>query len=714
MNFYIMPRYAPNKNGLYVFSKTVDMESDCTANVNLFATMRYILYINGEYVCEGPCRSHEKVRYYDSACCRLKKGNNLIEVRVMHTMDCFTTVYKTIVPMLVFEADTSTGDNIISDDSWECRYLGEYELVRRDMRSLPPFEIVTRGREDIPLPVDKADRCIFQENGNYISGGAALNFLLEKRPIPMIYPGEEFEIYPIKKGEGFTEYDAGEYMTAKVKITIAPKSRIKIIYAECYRNPDGSKTKRDDTSGIIDGYWDEVETDDREFVFEPYWFRAFRYIRIEGEGARLVTARRVNYPYDMRGKFICSDELYNKMYSISQNTILCCHHEIISDCPYYEQQQYQFDSSVQIAATFNMTDDRRLIRKCLMEFAVSQQPSGLLLTSYPQSWAVQIIPGYSLVWIMMMRWYLDNTRDVEFVSLYLHNIDAIIGYFGRVFAEKGFLTTTRHWDFIDWVDGWENHGGGSVPLRDDEAHTIYNMYYVRALKDAAYICQKCGRSAFADEYLSRVPEVENMLNTLCYDGKKGMYKDGSVTQTYCMHTTIWAILSEVVTGDKAKELTEKLDEEGISKCAFVMNYYLLRALEKSGTYKEKAFKIFEDWRDMVDNGCTTWCESISFPRSECHGWSSAPLYEFATNILGVKTGYDDEIVIEPVCGHLSFAKGVVPTRFGEVSVDWTKEGDEFAITINAPKDVSKRLIMPDGTEHCFDTSEKRFTCMTKN
>ena len=81
MNFYIMPRYAPNKNGLYVFSKTVDIKNDCNAVINLFAAMRYIIYVNGEYVCEGPCRSHEKVRYYDSANCNFKKGTNTIEVR---------------------------------------------------------------------------------------------------------------------------------------------------------------------------------------------------------------------------------------------------------------------------------------------------------------------------------------------------------------------------------------------------------------------------------------------------------------------------------------------------------------------------------------------------------------------------------------------------------------------------------------------------------
>ena len=214
----------------------------------------------------------------------------------------------------------------------------------------------------------------------------------------------------------------------------------------------------------------------------------------------------------------------------------------------------------------------------------------------------------------------------------------------------------------------------------------------------------------ADEYRAQYRKVRDMLNTLCYDKDAGMYTDGSVTKTYSMHTSVWAILSAIAEGDKAKELVDKMSTPGISECTFAMNYYRLRALEKSGRY-DLAFKVFEDWRNMVENGCTTWCESISFPRSECHGWSSAPLYDFPRHILGVKIGYDDEIVIEPVAGHLSFARGVVPGRFGNISVSWTRDKDNFCISIEGADGIAKRVILPDGTEHSFDGGRAELSCM---
>lgn len=68
------------------------------------------------------------------------------------------------------------------------------------------------------------------------------------------------------------------------------------------------------------------------------------------------------------------------MYEVSQNTILCCNHEIVTDCPYYEQQQYEFDASVQFAIISRMSSDRRLSKKCISEFAYSQMANGLLLS----------------------------------------------------------------------------------------------------------------------------------------------------------------------------------------------------------------------------------------------------------------------------------------------------------------------------------------------
>jgi len=105
---------------------------------------------------------------------------------------------------------------------------------------------------------------------------------------------------------------------------------------------------------------------------------------------------------------------------------------------------------------------------------------------------------------------------------------------------------------------------------------------------------------------------------------------------------------------------------------------------------------------MLDNHCTTWCENPDNPRSECHAWSCAPYYEFSRNILGIKIGFDDEIVISPVPGKLTYAKGTVPTRFGDLYVSWTYESGIFNIEVSGAQGVVKKVHTPDGRAFCIE------------
>lgn len=703
MTFYITPDHAPSADGLYLFEKTVELKKSGRAVINIFAASRYILYINERYVCEGPCRSYEKVRYYDSVETELKSGVNHICVKVLHTTNYLSSVYNTALPELAFEASVN-GESISSDASWRIRFMRGYAFTTYHMKTVGPYELVTQAAGYLALNCVEAEACVFQEKGFYNKVGVSGRYVLKKRPIPMIYPQESMLLTPTKVGENFAEYDAGEYMTAKLSFDIAQNSNVKIIYAECYEFEDG-KHRRDDATGFLKGYYDTVETGETSFVFEPFWYRAFRFIRIEGdaESVRKVSAARVNYPFDITGTFACSDESFNQMQKVSVNTILCCAHEIIADCPYYEQQQYEMDASIQMEIISRMTGDRRLHRKCIEEFAQAQTANGLLSSIYP-SRVIQIIPGFSIFWIKMLRDYLENTGDSAFVTGYIGTMDNLLQYFDQVVRENGFISSSVYWDFVDWVPEWNF---GAVPLEKDEVHTIYSLYYAYGLKSAEYICRKTGRNGLADEYKSRHEQMAYIVNSRCFDQEKGLYTDGSVTKTYSMHTIVWSVLSEVAPVEIRQALLAHIDDEAISKCSFSMNYFTFRALEQYGMY-DKVLSFFGGWKKMLDCGCTTWCENPDSPRSECHGWSGAPLYEFSSNILGVKTGSEEEIVIKPVMWHLTYAKGTVPTRFGLVGVNWRIDKNTFVIEIESPADVTKRLILPDGKEYVFQSTNERF------
>ena len=709
---FIAPKQVNTDKALYEFSKNVDFKKACKGKINLYASCRYTLYVNGEYICEGPCRSAVDVRYYETVEVDFKEGNNSIVAVVMHLTNVMelSSGFKDVRPMLVLRAETE--EKIIeTDTTWKCEQIVSNELKNANtlynrIAFIPPFEHITGKKKTVELPLEKCGQFDFEGIERNVHG-IGTPVYLEPRPIPMIYPQAPVELKVINSGEGFVELDSCEYTTAKVEFDLKAGCTYKILYAECYQFGE-EKNLRDDIRGELRGAYDVVCAEE-DMTFSPFWYRAFRFVRIECEnplqnvtGAR---AYRVNYPFDITGSFECSDESYNKMWDISINTLKCCTHEIYMDCPFYEQQQYVMDSAIECAATMRLTHDVKMVKKCIGEFAASQQPSGLLCANYPCSY-VQIIPGFSFFFVFLLKDYLEYSADTEFAARYTGVIDKIFACFDNQIREKGYIYNSKFWDYQDWVPTWY---AGKAPVEEGEAITLYNMYYACALRDAAYICRKVGRDGLASDYEARYESVVNMLNTLCFDEAKGMYRDGSGSDNYSVHTAIWSILSGVATGDKAELMAKNLFNTEICRPTFSMNYYLFRAIEQSGIY-HKAFDVLDGWKVMIDNHCTTWCENPGNPRSECHAWSCAPTHELSSNVLGVKYSFENEINIVPSIGSLTYAKGRVPTRFGFVDVQWNIKDGVFTIVVDSPEGVDKNLAMPDGTVYTFTEKSGIFSC----
>lgn len=706
MTKYITPASAQydrgrSEAGVYVFSKTIEISSDLPFTINIFASNRYKLFVNGRYICEGPCRTCEFMRRYDTVTCNaFKKGTNTVTVQVVHLTEVWnaTSFARAQKPVVIMRAVSDT-DKFETDSSWTCRFVNNHLLCGSDT-FLFPFEDVCGDVIYTDVPLEENVEFDFDLDMHRAPYGVA-NFRMLPRHIPMIAPGEKVKLSVIRKGDGFIELDAGKYVTARVKISLKAGALAKVTYAECYTFPDG-KRKRSDTSGKLQGECDRISAGSQDYTFESFWYRAFRYIKIETQNTDdiiSVEAAKYHYPLNQTGSFECSDNTFNTMYEISLNTLLCCTTDIFVDCPYYEQQQYIMDSAIEAAVFMRLTGDVRMVRKCICDFAASRQPSGLLCANYPCT-KVQIIPGFSIFWLLLLKDYYDYTADAEFVRSMLPTADGILEYFNGALNKNGLVSRSNDWDFVDWVPGWDY---GVPPVSHGADNTIYSMYYACGLDTAAYLAKECGRCGIAQEYLDRSKTLKDAINAFCYNSDNGMYHDGE--GTYSAHTVIWGILSEMVKGDAAKELCKKLKLDTISKSSYSMNYYLFRALEKCGMY-DTAPDYFGGWKKMIDLDCTTWCENPDDPRSECHAWSCAPLYEFSANVLGVKHSPHDEIIIVPKPLGLEWAKGNVPTRFGNVFVEWKQNAKGFSITVTSPEGIVKKLSLPDGRQLEFTDGKK--------
>jgi hypothetical protein len=302
--------------------------------------------------------------------------------------------------------------------------------------------------------------------------------------------------------------------------------------------------------------------------------------------------------------------------------------------------------------------------------------------------------------------------DLEFIKQYRPTIDSILSWFDRNIQHQGLVDKTGYWSFVDWVSGWEM---SSVPNANKVGPTtIYNLMYAKALQSAAFINKMTDRAGMSEEYLNRSNQIIKAVKMYCYDENTQLFKDGPDVAEFSQHCQVWAVLCDAVTGEAAKKLMLNTLNNDIAKVSYAMSFYLFRALEKTGLYY-KVQQLLDTWRQLADLSLTTWVEDPVSQRSDCHGWGSVPLYEFPAMNLGIKplaVGYS-KIQVKPFAGDLKYAKGVVMTNKGKVSVEWKVTDNIFWINIVSPDNVEKEIILPDESRYYLTDANISLKCELK-
>ncbi|KAJ5100028.1 hypothetical protein N7532_007029 [Penicillium argentinense] len=507
-------------------------------------------------------------------------------------------------------------------------------------------------------------------------------------------------------------------------------STITLLYAECYEKDLGvdiasfpmprSKSNRADSNGRLYGMKDiyVVAEGQSQHTFEPFWFRAFRYVQMQITTAEeplvleSLTLRDTFYPLDIPTSISAGVELDN-IWKISLRTLQYCRHETFEDCPFYEQNQFASDSRLQMLFTYQISSDDQLARKTLQEFHASQGPDGLIKAQFPAGFRSKQIPQFSLYWISMVYDHMLYFADILVVRRYLATIDAILNHFDGRINDLGLVGRFDEdtWPFIDWVPEWSVPGKifeSCMPraYQSTGAATFNSLLYVIALMQAAEVCKFAGRRDTTAEYNSRADDLRKAVNLHCYE--EGLYLDGPSVQEYSQHGQIFAILSETVKGDAARDLMLRtLEDKKLVQCSYSMQFYLFRAVEKVGLYSQLFNSLMSPWRQMIADNLTTWAEHANNPRSDCHGWSASPVHEIVTQIFGISPAQPGfkRVRIAPQMELLETAQGAFITPAGKVSVAWTK--DDLEVETSA--DMEAEVVLSGSVSvHRFESGKSVF------
>ena len=727
--------------------------ADATAGITISANSRYCLYINGQAVLDGPCKGTEWYQFGEELdiASYLRTGSNVLAVKVVafhsqhnadsarNNMGLCSVMANSTGPMLLLGGSVACADGksvplATGEADWFCK---TDDAVTWRLDGMVGLFGCTEDTDGSKLPHGWAD-CTDDGDGfskpvtrfgSAIDYGEFTRVMLYKRPIPFLIR-EKLPALSILPGTGNLLFDANGKAVCAPNTTYtivleAPKlttsfvelateggagSVIRLSYSEGYIQKNSGrdaehmvlKKHRKDITGDFNGISDFYRPGGGMEVYKPFWFRTFMLLQIEVTTGDAPLTLHTPVLTETRYPLACKAEIASEaqdwvhpVWDMSLRTLQLCMHETYEDCPFYEQLQYIMDTRLQILFTYSIGNDPRMARRTIHDFHTSTLPEGITQSRYPSN-SRQVIPAFSLHWILMLHDYYEETGDLAFVAPYRATAERIFEWFERHKNGDGLLADLGYWDFADWADAWKS--GVPNAVTKGGVGTINNLCYVYTLQTVAPLFEVLGFGNLAAKYKAEARDVSERVMALCWDDERQLLREGPGFNEYSQHAQMWAVLCGLFTGSEARLLMSRvLADTTLVPCSFVMQFYMFRALEAAGLY-DKTEKLWEMWRSLLDDGLSTVPE-IPGPqtRSDCHAWGALMLYEFPRKALGVrplKPGYS-EIEVKPLAVYMKDARGSVPTPHGAVDVDWTTDGGRFTLHVVTP--VPARISLPDGT-----------------
>lgn len=745
---------APGKptDGLEVFHFRRDFSLDVVPDrfwIHVSADNRYHLYVNGRYISDGPAKgdlAHWRFETVNLAP-YLRKGHNTLAAVVWDEGKYRAAALQTFHPGFILQADQPADSVVNTNKEWRVSRdtsitaipinrgaIGHYytaigpgiqingaaypwnwgspsfdDSLWSDARELRhgvprkgnPYDIYSGWQlvpRSIPRMVQKQQRIphLVRDSSTVTIGNGFL------KGHTVVIPAHSDIKLLLDQGFETTAYP--------VLVTGEGKgSRIRVTYAEALVDSSGKKGNRNVIAGKhIRGYYDDFMPDGgKSRMFTTLWWRTYRYIQLHiktaGQPLELNDFYGVYtaYPFQIKATFKSDNASYSKIWTTGWRTVQLCSHETYMDCPYYEQMQYDGDTRIEGLVTSWVSGDTRLLKKAILLFNDSRIPEGLTQARYP-AYNEQIIPPFSLFWVAMIHDYWMYSGDNTLMNRMLTPVRGVMNWFDSHIDSTGMLGPLPRWPFVDW----SFHKGGVPAGGRDGNSSILTLQYVYALQLAAGMSKAAGRNDEAAYYRSLATRLKKTTYRLCWDPARGLLADTPSKKEFSQHANLMAILDGVFNTNQERDVMQKtLNDTSLIKVTYYYRFYLLQALKKAGM-ENQYYRETAPWRHMLDLGLSTFAETPEPTRSDCHGWSSSPLYEDLSLVAGINpiTPGFRKVSIDPHPGKLKSINVDMPVPEGIIHLQLIKNGNRIQGEVKLPASVTgiftwngKTMNLPSGS-----------------
>lgn len=699
------------------FSVTKKIES---AFLYISGLGHYELYVNGRkaddrFLAPG-WTDYDKTCYYNTydITTQLQKGENAIGVIVGNGFyNINRERYRKLViaygapkmiARLIIRYDDGTTGAIVSDDSWlttpspitfSSIYGGEdYDAtLNQDGWSLPGFNAGTWRKASF---VKRPSGILSPEFDH------PLKVMQEFNPVKITQVNDTSYIY-----------DFGQNCSGIINLKIRGEAgKITRLWPAELLGKDSLANQK--ASGYP-YYWSYKTSGSGDEEWSPlFTYYGFRYVQLSGavpEGEpnpgnlpvvldlELLHTRNSS---PQTGSFKCSNEHFNKVYTLIDWAIRSNLASVATDCPHREklgwlEQTHLMGNSISYAY-----DIHNLYRKIVDDMIESQLQNGLVPDIAPEY--VEFVSGFrdSPEWgsaCIIVPWDLYKWYgDIEAVEKAWPMMENYISYL-NILAPEGILTH----GLGDWYDlGPAFPGEAQLTPKAVTATAIY-YYDSRLMAEMAGIMGNEGAEIY---YKDLAEQIKTAFNNEFYNPATGIYSLGSQT-AYAM-PLFFGMVEDSCRSRVVKNLVASIRNGGNSLTAGDIGYrYLLRALEQEGQsqliYEMNSKTDVPGYGFQLSKNATALTESWAglTEVSNNHMMLGHLMEWFYSGLGGIRQedssmAYEHIIIAPQIAGDVTWAETTCNTVHGEIRSHWNITADGIELKVRIPVGCRATVVIPSG------------------
>ncbi len=599
-----------HRNRHILFRKRFHCEaSGSNATLYISADDYYKVYINGNFVAQGPTPSYHFHYNYNTIPVGeyLHEGENTIAVH---------TLYQGLINRVWQSGDNRHGlildlcmdDEILvsSDESFKTAVHSAYMemgICGYDTQFLERYDSTAAEVGFEKADFNDADwqnaaRCRYSDH------------TLVEQTSSML----EFEtIFPMKTAaqDGKILYDFGaNYVGYLVVCARGKKGETMTVKCGQELQDDGSIRSRLRANC---NYEEEWILSDGESRLDWFDYKSFRFAELSLPDDVKIEKIYINarhYPFSLHARLkpkFSGNETLRNIWNLCVHTQKYGVQEVIQDCMEREKGFYLGDGCYTALTNMILTDNDSMVRRLIDDAFLSDYITDSLVTCINCSF-MQEIAEYPLILVYLVLWHYRLTGDKAYLESNYPKVVKLLDAYRRDYEKNLLLQDLDKWCVVEWPQNFRH--GYDVDIEEGkvcrEPHVSINAYYIEAVRTANQIAATLELPAYRDE-----KPLFSAFYDAFYDKEKHLFKDAVHTKHISLVGNSFVYGFGLCPAEEFKEnFWAMLKEKGIHSLSLFCTFPVMMGhiREKRDDLLKEALLSEETWSRMLREGATTTFE----------------------------------------------------------------------------------------------------------